>query len=65
MMQIQMKLQLNNNVSNIEKNNTTTTNTTSSIENTSPDVENNGKKSGLKVNGGEAGKLPDWMQGDY
>ena len=55
----------NNNVSNIEKNNTTTTNTTSSIENTSPDVENNGKKSGLKVNGGEAGKLPDWMQGDY
>ena len=48
----------NNNVSNIEKNNTTTTNTTSSIE-------NNGKKSGLKVNGGEAGKLPDWMQGDY
>lgn len=48
----------NNNVSNIEKNNTTTTNTTSSIE-------NNGKKSAIKVNGGEAGKLPDWMQGDY
>lgn len=55
----------NNNASNIEKNNITTTNTTSSIENTSPDVEDNGKKSGLKVNGGEAGKLPDWMQGDY
>lgn len=55
----------NNNASNIEKNNTTTTNTTSSIENTSPDVEDNAKKSGIKVNGGEAGKLPDWMQGDY
>lgn len=55
----------NNNASNIEKNNTTTTNTTTSIENTSPDVEDSGKKSGLKVNGGEAGKLPDWMQGDY
>ena len=49
----------------IEKSNTTTTNTTSSMENTTSDVEDNGKKSGIKVNGGEAGKLPDWMQGDY
>ena len=48
-------------ISNDENSN----NTTSSIENTSPNVEDNGKKSGLKVNGGEAGKLPDWMQGDY
>ena len=55
----------NSNVSNIEKNNTTTTNTTSTIENTTSDVEDNAKKSGIKVNGGEAGKLPDWMQGDY
>ena len=55
----------NSNVSNIEKSNTTTTNTTSSMENTTSDVEDNGKKSGIKVNGGEAGKLPDWMQGDY
>ena len=35
------------------------------IENTTSDVEDNAKKSGIKVNGGEAGKLPDWMQGDY
>lgn len=55
----------NSNVSNIEKSNTTTTNTTSTIENTTSDVEDNAKKSGIKVNGGEAGKLPDWMQGDY
>lgn len=55
----------NSNVSNIEKSNTTTTNTTSSMENTTSDVEDNAKKSGIKVNGGEAGKLPDWMQGDY
>ena len=53
----------NNNVSNIEKNNTTTT--TNTTKNTSSDVEDNSKKSGIKVNGGEAGKLPDWMQGDY
>ncbi len=50
-----------NNVDN--SNNTNSSTNTSST--TSSDTGSNSEKRGIKVNGGEAGKLPDWMEGDY
>ena len=35
------------------------------VNNNSPDTGEDSGKRGVKVNGGEAGKLPDWMDGDY
>ena len=60
-----------NNVSKSSTNtpNTTSTDTITSSENgdnvTTTDTGDNSKKRGIKVNGREAGKLPDWMDGDY
>ena len=50
-----------NNVDN-SNNTNSSTNTSSTI---SSDTGSNSEKRGIKVNGGEAGKLPDWMEGDY
>lgn len=50
-----------NNIDN--SNNTNSSTNTSST--TSSDTGSNSEKRGIKVNGGEAGKLPDWMEGDY
>ena len=60
-----------NNVSESSTNipNTTSTDTSTSLENgdnvTTTDTGDSIEKRGIKVNGGEAGKLPDWMDGDY
>ena len=60
-----------NNVSESSTNtlNTTSTDTSTSSENednvTTTDTGDSTEKRGIKVNGGEAGKLPDWMDGDY
>ena len=48
--------------------NSNNTNSTANTNSTNSDSANTGDSSGkrgIKVNGGEAGKLPDWMQGDY
>jgi uncharacterized transmembrane protein DDB_G0289901 len=52
-----------NNIGN--SNNTISTANTSSANSDSADTGDGSGKRGIKVNGGEAGKLPDWMQGDY
>ena len=52
-----------NNIGNF--NNTISTANTSSANSDSADTGDGSGKRGIKVNGGEAGKLPDWMQGDY
>ena len=57
-----------NNVSESNSNtpNTTSTDTNTSSDNiTTTDTGDSPEKRGIKVNGGEAGKLPDWMDGDY
>ncbi|MEJ6469929.1 type IV secretion system protein [Fusobacterium nucleatum] len=48
--------------SNNDTNSTANVDTTSNI---SSDTGNGAEKRGLKVNGGEAGKLPEWMKDDY
>ena len=58
------------NTSNIKNNGDSSNNTNSivdaSSENaTTTDTGDSSGKRGVKVNGGEAGKLPDWMDGDY
>ena len=48
--------------------NSNNTNSTANTNSANSDSANTGDglgKRGIKVNGGEAGKLPDWMQGDY
>ena len=52
-----------NNVDN--SNNTNIAADNEAINNNSLDTEKKSGKRGIKVNGGEAGKLPDWMKGDY
>ena len=60
-----------NNVSESSPNtpNTTSTDTITSSENgnnvATTDTGDSSEKRGIKVNGGAAGKLPDWMDGDY
>ncbi|WP_339007508.1 type IV secretion system protein [Fusobacterium animalis] len=60
---------VSNSTSSDSGNNVDNSNSTNSSINTSSttssDTGSNSEKSGIKVNGGEAGKLPDWMQGDY
>ena len=46
-------------------NNTNSTVNTNSANSDSANTGDGSGKRGIKVNGGEAGKLPDWMQGDY
>lgn len=46
-------------------NNTNSTVDASSENTTTTDIGDSSGKRGIKVNGGEAGKLPDWMEGDY
>ena len=46
-------------------NNTNSTANTNSANSDSANTGDGSGKRGIKVNGGEAGKLPDWMQGDY
>ena len=58
------------NTSNIKNNGDSSNNTnsivdTSSENATTTDTGDSSGKRGVKVNGGEAGKLPDWMDGDY
>ena len=52
-----------NNIDN--SNNTNSTVDASSENTTTTDIGDSSGKRGIKVNGGEAGKLPDWMEGDY
>jgi len=59
-----------NNVSESSTNTPSTTSTDTSTssengENVTTDTGNSSKKRGIKVNGGESGKIPDWMDGDY
>lgn len=49
---------------NVDNSNNTNSSTNTSLT-TSSDTGSNSEKRGIKVNGGEAGKLPDWMEGDY
>ena len=52
-----------NNVDN--SNNTNIAADNGAVNNNSLDTEKKSGKRGIKVNGGEAGKLPDWMKRDY
>jgi hypothetical protein fuD12_02939 len=60
---------VSNSTSSDSGNNVDNSNNTNSLTNTSSttssDTGSNSEKRGIKVNGGEAGKLPDWMEGDY
>nr|WP_310788242.1 type IV secretion system protein [Fusobacterium nucleatum] len=49
---------------NVDNSNSTNSSINTSST-TSSDTGSNSEKSGIKVNGGEKGKLPDWMEGDY
>ena len=56
----------NNTGNNIDNSNNTNSRVDASSENTTTtDIGDSSGKRGIKVNGGEAGKLPDWMEGDY
>jgi probable WRKY transcription factor protein 1 len=56
----------NNTGNNIDNSNNTNSTVDASSENTTTtDIGDSSGKRGIKVNGGEAGKLPDWMEGDY
>ena len=56
----------NNTGNNIDNSNNTNSTVDASSENTTTtDIGDSSVKRGIKVNGGEAGKLPDWMEGDY
>ena len=56
----------NNTGNNIDNSNNTNLTVDASSENTTTtDIGDSSGKRGIKVNGGEAGKLPDWMEGDY
>ena len=56
----------NNTANNIDNSNNTNSTVDASSENTTTtDIGDSSGKRGIKVNGGEAGKLPDWMEGDY
>ena len=54
-----------NNVDNFNNDTSSTANNTDTTSNTSSNTGDGSEKRGIKVNGGEAGKLPDWMEGDY
>lgn len=53
-----------NNVGN-SNNDTTSTVNTNTTSNTSSDTGDSSGKRGVKVNGGEAGRIPEWMKDDY
>ena len=54
-----------NNVDNFNNDTSSTANNTDTTSNTSSNTGDGSEKRGIKVNGAEAGKLPDWMEGDY
>ena len=54
-----------NNVDNFNNDTSSTANNTDTTSNTSSNTGDGSEKRGIRVNGGEAGKIPDWMQGDY
>ena len=54
-----------NNVDNFNNDTSSIANNTDTTSNTSSNTGDGSEKRGIKVNGGEAGKLPDWMEGDY